>query len=100
MRDLTEFNKLEQYCKDNNISYERIDREYPSFIGETFDKHIIFIYKSEEDKKDDRKWFDAICQYGSYGGDEGLLEIMGDIVQNDYDSVEGWLTADEIIARM
>lgn len=54
MRDLTEFNKLEQYCKDNNIPYERIDRECPSFIGENIDQldqHIIIIYKSEEDKK-------------------------------------------------
>ena len=41
--------------------------------------------------------WDAICNRYSYGGPEGLLEVMGDPVTNDH--VEGWLTADEIFAR-
>lgn len=47
----------------------------------------------------DCSW-DAICHDGSYGHNEGLLEIMGSIVQNEYDSVEGYLTADEILKRL
>lgn len=47
----------------------------------------------------DNSW-DAICHDGSYGHNEGLLEIMGSIVQNEYDSVEGYLTADEILKRL
>lgn len=45
------------------------------------------------------RW-DAVCHDFSYGNDEGLLEIMGDIVENDYDSVEGWLTAEDILKRL
>lgn len=44
--------------------------------------------------------WDAICHRYSYGGKKGLLEIMGDIVRNDVDDVEGWLTADDILARL
>lgn len=44
--------------------------------------------------------WDAVCHSYSYGGDVGLIEIMGTIVQDDEDSVEGYLTADEILARL
>ena len=42
---------------------------------------------------------DAVCHHGSYGGSDGLLEVMGDLNQNPYDEVEGWLTADEVLHR-
>lgn len=41
---------------------------------------------------------DAICHSGSYGHEEGLLEIMG-LTRND-DSVEGWLTSEEVFDRI
>ena len=45
--------------------------------------------------------WDAICHSGSYGGSQALLEIMGrKLVRNTYDTVEGWLTADEILERL
>lgn len=45
--------------------------------------------------------FDAICGYGSFGFNQGLIEIMGCIVPDDvHDSVEGFLTADEVIERI
>ena len=44
--------------------------------------------------------WDAVCHDFSYGHDEGLLEIMGEIVENDYDAVEGWLTAEDILKRL
>lgn len=44
--------------------------------------------------------WDAVCHDFSYGHEDGLLEIMGKIVQNEYDDVEGWLTADEILERL
>lgn len=50
-------------------------------------------------KIDAGSW-DAVCHDWSYGGKEGLLEIMGVIVENDADEVEGWLTADDILARL
>ena len=45
---------------------------------------------------------DAICQDGSYGRAEGLLEIMGNLVDEAKidDTVEGYLTAEEILRRI
>lgn len=44
--------------------------------------------------------WDAICHRGSYGHERGLLEIMGSIVQNDKDTVEGFLSAEDILSRL
>lgn len=44
--------------------------------------------------------WDVICHGGSYGHERGLLEIMGKYVYNTIDSVEGYLTAEEIIRRI
>lgn len=45
--------------------------------------------------------WDAICHKYSYGGPEGLLEIMGYIVRSDWDEdVEGWLTAEDVLSRL
>ena len=44
------------------------------------------------------KW-DAVCHSGSYGHEQGLLEIMGNIVRGD-DAVEGYLTAEDILERL
>ena len=41
---------------------------------------------------------DAICHWGSYGHQTGLIEIMG-LTHND-DSVEGYLNADEVFTRI
>jgi len=45
---------------------------------------------------------DAICHEFSYGYSEGLLEIMGlvDEKKSGGDSVEGYLTADEVFERI
>ena len=48
-----------------------------------------------------QKVWDAVCHDGSYGHEEGSLEVMGTvIVQNACDDVDGWLTADEILERV
>lgn len=41
---------------------------------------------------------DAVCHSGSYGHEEGLLEIMG--LEDDSDDVVGWLTAGEVMERL
>ena len=44
---------------------------------------------------------DAICHEYSYGFNEGLLEIMGLVDEEEVgDTVEGYLTADEVFARI
>lgn len=102
MRDLTELNSLEEYLKVNEIPYERIskdteydDPEHPHYIKE-FERHQLIVY----DERGNRLW-DAICHEGSYGVEEGLLEIYGEIVSPmAEDSVEGWLTAKDVIKRI
>lgn len=41
---------------------------------------------------------DAVCHWGSYGHQTGLIEIMG-LTHND-DTVEGYLTAEEVFNRI
>ena len=101
-RDLTELNKLEEYLKKNGIKYRRRDEEHTynvSIDGKekdvTIDKHQIVAF----DPKKVQLW-DVICHYGSYGADQGLLEIMGDIVEKDEGDVVGFLTADDVIERI
>lgn len=69
--------------------------------GITFTTHTLLggMQIVVEDSDGNRKW-DAICHCGSYGGDEGLIEIMGTIVRNDDDEVEGYLTAEKILSRL
>ena len=84
--NLTQLDKLEEYLKENGIEYERID---------TDDIHQINVPNSKN-----KKW-DAICHYGSFGYKEGLLEIYGEIVpENIGDTVEGYLTAEDVINRI
>ena len=84
--NLTQLDKLEEYLRENGIKYERID---------TKDTHQINVPNSK-----DKEW-DAICHYGSFGYKEGLLEIYGSIVpENVGDTVEGYLTAEDVINRM
>ena len=50
----------------------------------------------------ERKW-DAVCHSGSYGHEDGLLEIMGTILtdeESECDSVVGWLTAEQVMKRV
>lgn len=87
---MSELDKLEKYLNEHNISYERIDEEG------ICNRHQILV-KDE----DGVVIWDAICQFGSYGYEEGLLEIMGTLVRpEDRDSVAGWLTAEDVIKRI
>lgn len=89
-RDLTQLNKLEQYLKHNKIPHERFDND-----DGMVDWHQICVPNHNE-----KEW-DVICQRGSYGAEEGLLELYGTIVAPDAGySIEGWLTADDVIRRM
>lgn len=102
MRILTELNRLEEYLRVNGIPYERVDQDEEYLDSEHSycivkpDRHQLIVY----DERGDRLW-DAICQKGSYGAEDGLLEIYGEIVSPMAgDSVEGWLTAEDIIKRI
>lgn len=85
---MTEMDKLEKYLEDNGYEYER---GIPLAGGD----QIIVMSEGK------RIW-DAVCHHYSYGGDEGLLETYGTIVDEESagDEVEGWLTAEDVISRM
>lgn len=83
--------KLEEYLRSHGYTYKRIDDESSSFCN----RHQIIVNEGTPEQ------WDAICQRGSYGYVEGLLEIYGSIVgSQDSDSVVGWLTAEDIIKRL
>lgn len=104
-RDLTELDKLEQYLKTHGVDYVRQDWTnkklsnmcarniwaHMESLDDIYDHHQIIVME------DGRRVWDVVCHYGSYGAVEGLLEGMGEIFEED---VEGWLTADEVIARI
>ena len=95
---MSELDKLEEYLKVQGINYIRIDQnEEKSKDYFQMDRHQIIV---PEDGPA-REW-DAICQKCSYGYEQGLLEIMGTIVDEEKvgDTVEGYLTADDVIQRI
>lgn len=110
--NLNELDKLEYYLKGAKIPFNRIDEdnryvwEHGYTIGhDAMDKldipkgwgerHQIVAYKEDGVDVD----WDVICHYGSYGYEEGLLELMGSLLVGHND-VEGYLTADDIIERI
>lgn len=47
----------------------------------------------------DERIGDAVCHFGSYGHQEGLIEVMG-YPFDDEEDVVGFLTAEEIIHQI
>lgn len=82
-----EMSKLVDYLAAEGISYE---------LHEILNGHLVIVY----DENGERSW-DAICHDGSYGHELGLLEVMGErVVRVTNDTVEGYLTAEEVIRRL
>ena len=92
---MSELDKLEKYLRENGYKVERIDEDETKYCN--CDRHQVIVF----DEDGNRKW-DAICNFGSYGHEEGLLEVYGETVvfPEDGDSVAGWLTAEDVIARL
>lgn len=92
---MSELEKLEKYLKEHNYNY-KWNSVCKGHEGYPYQDQII-VY----DDHNTRIW-DAVCHFGSYGHEKGLLEIMGVIVDEeaDGDSVKGWLTADDVIKRL
>ena len=93
---MNELDKLEELLKEYNIPYERYDVSGLDIDG-FFDRHQICV----PERGENCQW-DAICHYGSYGYYDGLLEIYGEIVdeEKDGDSVVGFLTANDVMRRV
>lgn len=81
---MTELEKLKKYLDDNGY--------YSEWNGVYGENDQIIVYKNPA--KTNRYW-DVVCHRNSYGGDQGLLEIYGELL----DDVEGDLTADKVIEK-
>lgn len=103
---MRELDALELYLKKNGYNYQRIDEPCPPEMQEAKEKYAMpdgWLERHQIivcDSNGTRLW-DAICQWGSYGYSQGLLEIMGSLVKSlRKNEVEGWLTAQDIIDRL
>lgn len=90
MSSYAEFDKLVKMLDDAGIPYERED----SVGFFTMDR---VKYPSIDDCE-----CSVIYGYGSYGYDDGTLEIMGLLTpeEEEYDQVVGYLTAEEVFERI
>ena len=84
-----EMNKLIKLLAKNDIPFEVLSFPFRISIGmepEYMDFGIQIFAPSFADHK-----IDAACHYGTYGYEDGLIEIMSE----KQDDVVGWLTAEE-----
>lgn len=98
--DLSELNKLEEYLQEHEIKYSRFDQDEvlteDGYTEKTMRHQLVVL------DKNGRVLWDAICHEGSYGYEQGLLEVMGStvVLPSDGDSVAGFLTAQDVIDRL
>lgn len=89
---MSEIEKLDAMLTELNVGhtllrrFPEMDKEFPTIDwGWQLDVN---------DKNFGGNW-DVICGHGSYGFHEGMLELMGDIL--DTNGVKGWMTADQVM---
>lgn len=95
-----EFNNNYNYSEFYKLAVTLIVRGYTVEVSNIWDGKQLSVYS--QNKEDDRKkqfLWDAVIHKYSYGHENGLLEAYGIIVEkfNDYDTVQGYLTADNIL---
>lgn len=85
--------KLKQMLEDEKIPFEFNDDFFGGYKQPSY-QIIVF-------DKNNQKLCDAIYHFGSYGYEQGLLEIMGGLTakERENDSVLGHLTANEVFKR-
>lgn len=95
-----EFNNNYDYSEFYKLAVTLIVRGYTVEVTNIWDGKQVSVYS--QDKEDDRQktfLWDVVIHKYSYGHEDGLLEAYGTIVEkfNDFDTVQGYLTADEIL---
>lgn len=86
MNNTTPLYELAEMLKNAEIPYE--------LVYNYFTNSNMLMYPSQKDRV-----ADAIYFYGSYGYEQGLLEVGGKIVKID-DEVEGYVSAEEVFQRI
>lgn len=100
---MNEFEKLVNMLNDAKIPYERNDddpnNEYYMVTGHEPMKRIIY---GSDLAPGNCCVCSVIYGWGSYGYDEGLIEIMGLLTpeEEECDDVRGYLTADDVFNRI
>ena len=90
---MNEMNKLIKLLAKADIPFEVRGQIFPDFEHKMFEKaYVQVVAPSEEHCK-----IDAIWHPGSYGYEEGLLEIMGPPTEEYGDGVVGHLTDEEAL---
>lgn len=88
---MSELDKLEKMLIDANIEHEREDTDNDYGVC------IYSFHQIRSKKCIDGKWkWDVICHKGSWGYEQGLLEIYGDCMNEP----EGYLTAAEAYEKI
>ena len=88
-------NFTEIYKLDKALTYAHI----PHRFGRLYDGYQI-VYPDCE-PYDKKRICDAVIHFGTYGCEQGLLEIMGLVDEEEIgDEVEGFLTAQEVFQRI
>lgn len=85
---MTEMQKLDILLKKQKVPYTYECRS-PDEYREYGEQIIVF------DSEGHRLW-DGICFKGSYGAEQGLIEVMGPAIVGRPNAVEGWLTARDV----
>lgn len=86
---------------ENNKFIEMVQKNPP----ETFTFSVVELMGRPQivfmDAETGERVCDAICHWGSYGHEKGLIEVMGwPLCEATDDDVEGYLTADTVYARL
>ena len=89
---MSEIEKLDSMLTELHVNHD-MRRRFPSMDRNFSDKD--WGWQITVNNKNFGGNWDAICGYGSYGFKDGLLEVMGEIL--DTNGVEGWLTADRVM---
>lgn len=86
----TEMNKLIEMLNNANIPFELTTDVFDNENNQVW-------YPSQKNRV-----CDVICHQGSYGGEKGLLEIMGLLTEEEAecDDVVGYLTAENVFNRI
>lgn len=98
--EFKEIFRLRDMLDKKNIKYVFEDNTY--LIGEKeFTSYHIWLFDNEEEKMKDNFFISIIQNFGSYGREQDLLEIMGLLTKKEQPcGVAGYLTAENVFKRI